>query len=76
MSIMAGKNRLHPAFRLSEVMGPHHRRSYERSLSEELHRRFDTVVDETLPPSIAALVDLLEPAEDDEPLPEDPPGAS
>lgn len=74
MSIMADKNRLHPAFRLGEVMGPHHRRSFERSLSEELHRRFDTIVDETLPPSIAALMERLEPAAEDEPGPEDPPG--
>jgi hypothetical protein len=61
MSTMADKNRKHPAFRLSEVMGPHYRRSFERSLSEELHRRFDRVAAEGLPESLAELMDRLEP---------------
>jgi hypothetical protein len=74
MSIMADKNRRHPAFRLSEVMGPHHRRSFERSLSEELHRRFDGVAAEGLPEPLAALMDRLEPDSQDDA--ESPPRAS
>jgi hypothetical protein len=60
MSTMADKIRIHPVFRLAEAMGPHHRRSFERLLSEELHRRFDAVAAETLPQPISALIDLLE----------------
>jgi hypothetical protein len=60
MSIMTDKNRIHPVFRLGEFMGPHHQRSFERSLAEELHRRFDAIASETLPQTIAALIDLLD----------------
>ena len=66
MSIMADKTRIHPVFRLSEAMGPYHQRSYERSLSEELHRRFDAIAAETLPQTIAALIDLLDESPHDE----------
>jgi hypothetical protein len=52
-------NRAHPAFRLAEVMGSHHQRSFERSLSEELHRRFDAITAETLPHSLSAVLGRL-----------------
>jgi hypothetical protein len=72
---MADKKRKHPVFRLGEVMGPQHQRSYERALEEELHRRFDAVADESLPQSIAALIVRLEPKEDGS-GPQNPPHAS
>jgi hypothetical protein len=76
MSSMADKSRKHPVFRLGDVMGPHHRRSYERTLSEELHRRFDAIAAETLPPTIAELIDLMTPGPSDDPGEQSPPQAS
>jgi hypothetical protein len=76
MSIMAEKSRKHPVFRLGDVMGPHHRQSYERTLSEELHRRFDAVAGENLPPTIIALIDLLAPGSSDDSGEQTPPQAS
>jgi hypothetical protein len=58
---MAGHNRSHPAFRISEVIGPDRRILFLRSLSEELHRRFDPVAAERLPSPLAALVKRIEP---------------
>ena len=75
MSSMADKTRKHPAFRLGEVLGPQHQRSYERELQEERHRRFDAVADKSMPQSIAALMDRLEPKEK-ESGPQNPPHAS
>jgi hypothetical protein len=76
MSLMADRIRKHPAFRLAEVMGPYHQQSIERALSEELHRRFDAVAAETIPQSIAALIDLLEPVADEKAGAPNPPRAS
>ena len=58
---MAGHNRSHPAFRISEVIGPDRRALFLRSLTEELHRRFDPVAAERLPSPLAALVTRIEP---------------
>ena len=76
MSIMADKIRKHPVFRLAEVMSPHHQRSFERLLSEELHRRFDVVAAETLPQPISALIDLLDRSPEEKAGQQDPERAS
>jgi hypothetical protein len=76
MSTMAEKTRKDPIFRLGDVLGPHLRRSYERTLSEELHRRFDAVAGEDLPPTIVALIDLLAPGPSDDSGEQTPPQAS
>ena len=55
-------NRIRPAFRLRELMGPEFRAAYPRNLAEALHRAFDPVTDEPLPGALARLVDSLEPA--------------
>jgi hypothetical protein len=73
---MADKSRKHPVFRLSDAMGPHHRRAYERALAEELHRRFDAVAEETLPQTIVELIDLMAPGPSDDSDEQSPPQAS
>ena len=63
MSLMmtATHDRKHPVFRVSEVIGPDRRILFERSLSEELHRKFDPTAAERLPSGLAALVTQLDP---------------
>ena len=70
---MAGQGRKHPVFRISEVIGPDRRTWFIRSLTEELHRRFDSVATEQLPSSIAALVTRLEPRAGRDPRPKPSP---
>lgn len=59
MSTFGQYPRRHPALRLREL-GPHHQRSIEHSLSQELHRRFDSIAAERLPSAILALIDRLQ----------------
>jgi hypothetical protein len=59
--MMAGHDRKHPVFRISEVIGPDRWILFLRSLTEELHRNFDAVAAEPLPSSLTALVTQLKP---------------
>jgi hypothetical protein len=48
-----------PVFRLRDQLGPEFQPDYGRTLADQMHRRYDAIADEQVPPDLTNLVRQL-----------------